>query len=154
MAGAHTGAGAQLRKGDGASPENFVPIMGIKSISGPGISRETADTTDMSTNGWRTFIGALKDGGEVSFEANWLPLETSQGQAAGGFMAEFDKDSCNSLGTWQIAAPPCDGEPDVFFEFQGVVTGQEIEIPLDDVMTFAGTIKVSGRPELVIEQSA
>lgn len=154
MAGEHTGAGAQLQKGDGASPQNFVAMLGIKSLTPPGISRETAETTDMNTDGWKTFIGALKDGGEVSFEANFLPNEPTQGQAAGGFLAEFDKSSCDSLSTWRMVAPPCDGEPDVYWEFDGIVTGADGEWPLDDVMTFDGTIKVSGRPELVVEQSA
>lgn len=149
---AHIGFGAQLQKGDGASPENFIAIMGVKSITGPEISRDSVDTTTMnSPNGFRTFIGGLVDGGEVSFEANWLPRDDTQNQAAGGFMAEFDKPSCSSTGNWRLVAPPCEGEADVYLEFNGLVTGQSIELPLDDVMGFTGTIKVSGRPELVIE---
>ena len=42
----------------------------------------------------------------------------------------------------------------VYLEFAGILSGQNIEIPMDDLMGFEGTIKVSGRPELVIEQSA
>jgi hypothetical protein len=38
--------------------------------------------------------------------------------------------------------------------FGGVVTGQSMQFPLDDLMSFNGTIKVSGRPELVIGVSA
>lgn len=151
---ARTGFGATLKKGDGTSPEQFVSILGIKSISGPEISRDTHDVTTMlSPSGWREFIGGLKDGGEVSFEANWLPRDTTQGQEEGGFMAEFDKDSCESRGNWQIAIPACEGEPDVYLQFAGIVTGQNIEMPMDDVMAFTGTIKVSGRPELVIEEA-
>lgn len=149
---AHTGMGAQLQKGDGNSPENFVSIMGIKNITGPGISRDTVDVTDMnSPNGYREFIGSLVDGGEVSFEANFLPLDDTQNQVAGGFMAEFDKGSCDSRGNWRIILPECQGEPDGYFEFAGIVTGQEVEIPMDDVMGFSGTIKVSGRPALILE---
>ena len=47
--------------------------------------------------------------------------------------------------------PACPGEPEVYLEFAGVLTGQNIEIPMDDLMGFEGTIKVSGRPTLVIE---
>lgn len=152
--GAHIGAGAELQKSDGASPANFISIMGIKSISGPGITRDAVETTDMTTEGWRTFIGGLKDGGEVSFEANFLPVDPTQNQTAGGFMAEFDKNSCDSLSQFRILLPKCDGEPDAVWEFDAVVTGQEVEIPLEEIMGFNGTIKVSGRPELLIEQSA
>jgi predicted secreted protein len=148
---AHTGFGALLLKGDGASPENFVAVMGVKSMTGPSISRDTHDTTDMqSPSGWREFIGGLVDGGEVSFEANLLPRNETQNQEAGGFMAEFDKTSCDSRGNWRIQFPECAGEAEGYMEFEGIVTGQSMQFPMDDLMSFSGTIKVSGRPELVI----
>lgn len=146
---ARTGFGALIQKGTGSgSPEDFVTILGIKSISGPSITRDTHDTTVMtSPGGWREFIGGLKDGGEVSFTANWLPRDTTQTD----LQDEFDKDSCESRSNWRIVVPACPGEPEVFLEFAGVLTGQNIEIPMDDLMGFEGTIKVSGRPTLVIE---
>lgn len=150
---ARTGFGALLQKGTGAgSPEDFSTILGIKSIDGPSISRDTHDTTVMtSPGGWREFIGGLKDGGEVSFSANWLPRDDTQGQEEGGLMAEFDKDSCESRGNWRILVPACPGEPEVYVEFAGILTGQNVSIPMDDLMSFEGTIKVSGRPTLTIE---
>lgn len=146
---ARTGFGALIQKGTGSgSPEDYVTILGIKSISGPSITRDTHDTTVMtSPGGWREFIGGLKDGGEVSFTANWLPRDTTQTDLQG----EFDKDSCESRSNWRIVVPACPGEPEVYLEFAGVLTGQNIEIPMDDLMGFEGTIKVSGRPTLVIE---
>lgn len=146
---ARTGFGALIQKGTGTgSPEDYVTILGIKSISGPSITRDTHDTTVMtSPGGWREFIGGLKDGGEVSFTANWLPRDTTQGDLAD----EFDKDSCESRSNWRIVVPACPGEPEVYLEFAGVLTGQNIEIPMDDLMGFEGTIKVSGRPTLNIE---
>ncbi len=149
---AHTGFGALLLKGDGASPENFVSVMGVKSINGMSISRDTHDTTDMaSPNGWREHIGGLVDGGEVSFEANLLPRNATQNQEDGGFMAEFDKSSCNSRGNWRISFPECEGESEGYLGFAAIVTGQSMTFPMDDLMGFTGTMKVSGRPELVIE---
>ena len=146
---ARTGFGALIQKGTGiGSPQDYVTILGIKSISGPSITRDTHDTTVMtSPGGWREFIGGLKDGGEVSFTANWLPRDESQTDLA----SEFDKDSCESRSDWRIVVPACPGEPEVYLEFAGILTGQNIEIPMDDLMGFEGTIKVSGRPTLVIE---
>lgn len=146
---ARTGFGALIQKGTGiGSPQDYVTVLGIKSISGPSITRDTHDTTVMtSPGGWREFIGGLKDGGEVSFTANWLPRDESQTDLA----SEFDKDSCESRSDWRIVVPACPGEPEVYLEFQGILTGQNIEIPMDDLMGFDGTIKVSGRPTLVIE---
>lgn len=151
---AHTGMGALLQKESDTVSDDFISIMGIKSISGPNISRDTHDTTDMmSPLGWREFIGGLVDAGEISFDANWLPRDPTQGQDTGGLMAEFDKSSCASRGRWRIVAPECEGEADVYLQMSGILTGQNIEIPMDDLMAFTGTIKVSGRPELVIDGS-
>lgn len=153
---AHTGFGAIIAKGDGQSPENFVAVLGVKSISGPSIQRDTHDVTTMNDAAtpdgqFRKFIGGLVDAGEVGFEANFLPRDETQNQADGGFLAEFDKGSCNSRGNWRIIMPECEGEGESYFQFAGIVTGAAISIPMDDVMSFNGTIKVSGRPELVIE---
>jgi len=146
---ARTGFGAFLEKGQGTSPETYEEVLGVKSMAGPSISRDTHDVTTMtSPGGWREFVGGLKDGGEVSFEANWLPRDATQSQETGGFMAEFDKESCESRGNWRIKVPGCPGEDVVYLTFAGIVTGQNINIAMEDVMTFSGTIKVSGRPTL------
>lgn len=147
---AHTGFGAELQRGDGQSPENFHSIVGIKSITGPNIQRDTHDTTDMQSTNFREFIGGLVDAGEVQFEGNFIPTDDTQGQGEGGFLAEFDKTSCDSRRNWRILVPECEGEPDVYLEFAGVVTAAGMGFPMDDLMPFNGTIKVSGRPELVI----
>lgn len=149
---ARTGFGAILQKADGNGPlALFIDIMGIKSISGPSISRDTHDVTTMTSQGWREYIGGLVDGGDVGFAANWLPRDETQGQEVGGLMAEFDKGSCESRSKWRILVPGCPGEDEVYLEFDGILSGQNIDIPLDDVMGFEGTVKVSGRPRLVIE---
>jgi hypothetical protein len=147
---AHIGLGAHLQKGDGTSPENFVSILGIKSIAGPGIKRDVIDVTTMDSGTFREFIGGLVDGGSISFDANWLPRDASQNQDAGGFMAEFDKTSCDSRGNWRITLPLCAGDSEGYFEFAGIVTGQNVTMPMEGVMAFSGEIKVSGRPRLVI----
>jgi hypothetical protein len=147
----HTGMGAVLQRGDGASPENFVDVVGIKSISGPSIARDTHDTTDMASEQYRSFIGGLVDGGEITFEGNFLPRDPTQHQEDGGLMGEFDKSSCDSLRNWRIVIPDCEGEPISYLEFGAILTAMGLEFPMDDVMSFNGGLKVSGRPRLVIE---
>ncbi len=150
---AHIGLGAQLQRGDGNSPENFVSVLGIKSITGPGIKRDAIDVTDMNSGTFREFIGGLVTGGTISFEANFLPRDPTQNQETGGFMAEFDKTSCDSRGNWRITLPECEGDSEGYFQFAGIVTGQSVTLPMDAVMAFTGEITVSGRPELVILSS-
>lgn len=152
---ARTGYGALLQKSDGASPPNWITLLGVKSISGPDVSRETHDTTQMDgASQFRTFIGGLVDAGEISFEANWLPREASQGQTADGWMGEFDRSSCDTLAQWRIVTPSCPGEDTVTINVDAIVTGSSFEIPMDDLMQFTGTMKVSGRPEMLIETPA
>lgn len=146
----HIGFGALLQKGNGASPEDFITVMGLKSLNGPSISRDTHDVTSMSSEQWREFIGGLVDAGEVTFDAYLLVGDTTQGQEEGGLIAEFDKSSCDSRGNYRIVLPECAGESEGYWEFAGIVTGASYTIPMDDVMSFSGTIKVSGRPNLVL----
>lgn len=147
---ARTGYGALLKRGDGNSPETFSTVYGIKSMQGPSITRDTHDVTSMtSPGGYKQYIGGLKDGGELTFDANWLPRDPTQSQDD-GIMSEFDRDSCESLRNWQVEIPACPGEPAVTFEFAGIYTAQNISISMTDVMTFSGTIKISGRPSIVI----
>lgn len=146
-----TGFGATLQKGDGQTPENFVAIIGISSIVPPVWSRDTHETTmSGQTSNFRTYIGGLCDGGEISFEGKFIPREPTQGQGPGGFLAEFDRTSCDSLAKWRIMLPECEGEASGYFEAIAVVTGASFSLPMDDVMVFNGTLKVSGRPELVL----
>jgi len=148
---AHTGFGAMLQRGDGQSPENFVTVLGIKSITGPAFTRDTHEVTEQAqTSNFKQYIGGMVDAGELSFDANFLPREPTQNQSVGGFLAEFDLNSCNSRGNWRITLPECEGEAEGYLELEAIVTGASIQFPMDDLMSFSGTMKVSGRPQLVI----
>jgi predicted secreted protein len=146
---AHTGFGAVLQRGNGESPEEFVDVSGIKSISGPSMTRDTHDVTDnQSESNFREFIGGLVNGGEFSFSGNFLPKDPTQNQDAGGLMAEFEKTSCDSKRNWRMVLPACDGAPEGQFDFGGILTNFSVDLPMDDVMSFQATLKVSGKPTL------
>lgn len=143
---AHIGLGAQLQKGDGNSPQNFLPIMGIKTITFSGFKRDAIDVSDMNSGNWKKMVGGMVDGGTVSFDGNFLPKEGTQA----GFMEEFDKSSCDSESDWRIVLPECAGESEGYFEFSGPATGAGFTIPMDAVMTMSGEVTISGKPTLVI----
>lgn len=147
---AHTGFGALLQRGDGASPENFVTMLGVKSITGPNFTRDTHEvTTQDQDSNFKRYIGGLADGGQISFDAQFLPRDASQGQDT-GFLSEFDKSSCDSRGRWRITFPECEGDAEGYIEMDAIVTGAAMTLPMEDIMGFAGTLKVSGRPDLVL----
>ena len=129
MTDATIGLGTTLAYGDGGSPEVFTTVAEVVSISGPGMSRELPDATHLgSPNGYREFIGGLRDGGEVTLELNWLPGN-----------ATHDQD--NAGRNWRITLPTT---PAATVTFTGVVSAFEPDIPVDDKMSLSVTIKVSG----------
>jgi predicted secreted protein len=133
---ARIGYGTLFKIGNGATPEVFTTVGEVTSITPPGMSRDAIDAThEESPDGWREFIGGLKDGGEVSLELNYVP-----GSATTILLnAEIEA----APGNKQIVFPG--GE---IFSFRALCTNFEPEAPLDDKMVASATYKVSGKPTL------
>ena len=130
MSDATSAFGTILKKGATAIAE-------ITGISGPGISRETITTTHMeSTNGWQTYIGGLKDGGEVSVDVNFLPTNATQ-------MAAIADLKDGSVDTYTIVWS--DGSS-TEWSFSALVTGIEVNADMSDKLSGSITFKVSGEP--------
>jgi predicted secreted protein len=127
--------GTQLLRGDGASPEVFTAIANVVSIEGPEVERETLDMTAHDTpDGWREFVGGLKDGGEVSVEVNYDPALHDD------LIDDFDDPAPRN---WKIVFPT---SPSVEWEFAAVLTGFSSQAPHDDKLSAEITLKVSGKP--------
>lgn len=77
--------GTLLKLGDGATPtENFTTIAELRTVSGPSIQADALDATTHNTpTPFRRFIAGLLDGGEISFEINFLPQDPSHSYSAG-----------------------------------------------------------------------
>lgn len=133
---AKIGYGTLFKIGNGASPEVFTTVAEVTSITPPGMSRDAIDAThEESPDGWREFIGGLKDGGEVSLELNFVPGSATTIL----LMAEIEANAGNK----QIVFTT--GE---IFSFVALCTNFEPEAPLDDKMVASVTYKVSGKPTL------
>jgi hypothetical protein len=66
------GADSTFSVGDGLSAEGFTVIGEITSLSGPEISAEEIEVTNLdSALNFKEFISGLKDGGSVTFTMNW-----------------------------------------------------------------------------------
>lgn len=141
---ARLGYGTLLERRIAASPENWQLIAERVSLGGPSMSRDAPDVTHMdSPNGWREFIPGLKDGGEISVEGNFVPDDPSQNVET-GLLGEFYSDV---RGLWRIVFP-LTGSPPVIWTFTGIMTGFELDMPVDDKLAFTATIKISGEPQL------
>lgn len=133
---AYFGLGIELRIGDGAGPEVFTVIPGCRSFTGPGKTRDTVDVTAHDApNGYRQFISGLRDGGEVTFDLNWLFDDPAQ-QA---LEDSFDSDDTTNF---QMAFPQA--ASDNLLTFAAFVTDMGWAGPVDDAVTRSVTLKVTG----------
>jgi predicted secreted protein len=123
------GKGTVVRLWNGASWEQ---IAEVKSIGGIGGSRNTIDTTTLDTEDYRTFIGGLRDNGELSLTLNWSRSVDST------FRTSFESDANDE---WEVVLPDDDVTS---FQFEGTITNLSMNIPIDDLITMDVTIKISG----------
>jgi hypothetical protein len=92
-----------------------------------------------SPDGYREFLGGLKDGGEVTIEANFLPAHASQ-NASTGVISFFD---AGERRNYQIVWPT---SPTTSWQFAAVVQSVEPAAPVDDKLNLSVTFKLSGKP--------
>ncbi len=119
------------------SPDLYVELAEIKSITPPSISVDQVEVTHMqSPNRYREFISGLLDGGEASFEMNFIPGSTSDDRL---FELLNLPTGVSRRRACRISYPN-----GVTWSFEAEVTGYEPDIPFDDAMTATVTLKVTG----------
>jgi predicted secreted protein len=120
---------------------NSHDIAEVISISGPGESVDSLDVTSHdSANEFKEFIAGLRDGGEVSFEANFKSSD-SDGQIA--LHTDFQAGTSR---TCQITLPDSLGN----ISGTAICTRYEFSFPVDGPARISGTIKYTGKPTLTI----
>jgi hypothetical protein len=124
---AMTGQGTIFKRGT-------APVAEINSISGPGMSRETIDVTTLDVvDGYRRFIGSLRDAGTITLNMNFTRATYLL------FKADFESDDPEA---YSIELPDDD---DTTITFDGLVTELPLNIPTGDKMTADVTIKIAGK---------
>jgi Lambda phage tail tube protein, TTP len=109
----------------------------VKSITPPSIDVDQVEVTHMqSPNRFREFISGLLDGGEASFEMNFIPGSTSDDRL---FELLNLPTGVSRRRAMRISYPN-----GVTWSFDGELTGYEPDVPFDDAMTATVTIKVTG----------
>lgn len=134
--------GTLLKKGT-SSPKT---IGSLTSISGIEITADTIDVTTLdSDGGYREFIGAFKDAGEVVAEGYFDPNSSSN---------QADLQTALDGGVEDDYSIEFPTTPAAKWEFKGVVTGFKVgDVDVDGTITFSVTIKVSGKPTLTVTES-
>lgn len=128
-----SGVGTQFKRSNMASAPTFTAIAEVNSITGPSMTRDTIDVTSLdSTGGYREFITGFRDAGTIEFNMNFT---------IAGYNAMKDDFEDDSLRDYQIVLPDAGNTT---FDFAGIVTDLPLDIPMDDKITCAITIKISG----------
>lgn len=127
------GLGTKIKLGENA-------IANLTEISGLEISADTVDVTTLdNVDGYREFIGGLKDGGEVGMSGFFDPT-TGKGQTE--FLAALES---GEVTPFTIEFPTSIGKK---WSFNGIVTTFTTGVSLEDPLSFEGSIKVTGKPKL------
>ena len=112
----------------------------LTSIAGLELSADTIETTTLdSTDGYRTFIGGLRDGGEVSVSGFFKPSDTN------GQKAMLTNLNSGAAGSFSVVFPTA---LSASWTFDGIVTSFATGAEMEDAVTFESTIKVTGKPTL------
>jgi|ERR1700675_176486 len=120
----------------------LVPVIEIIKIGGPTMKRDMKEVSNMgSPLEYKEFVAGLADGGSVTFEGNYIPKEATLSQQT--VRTDFEN---GTLSTWAInlAGPVGNG----IWAFTAFVEDLSPAYPVDDRVTFTGTLKISGKPIL------
>lgn len=138
MTGAISGYGTLLKLGDGGSPEAFATIAEVGDLKGPKRKAETIEVTSHSSpGGAKEFIPTLLDNGEVTFDVNLIPTDSTHSAATGleSILA------ARSLRNFRMVLP---NVQHTTYAFAAYVTGFEIAAPVGGKLTASLTLKISG----------
>ena len=129
--------GTLLKLGDGGGSEVFTTIAEVLDISGPGLARGVLDATSHSSGGWKEKIAGIKDGGQVSFDINWVPNNATHGSST-GLISFFEADVARNFKLVENTAPP------LTWSFSALVVNFNSAKPVDGVRKGSITLEITG----------
>lgn len=135
--------GTFLKIGDGASSEAFTTIAEVLDIGGPAMTLDTEDVTShSSTSGWAEHIGTILNGGEVSFDMNWLPANTTQSYTTSGLLRDMAN---RTLRNFQLVVPAA---ATLTWTFAALVTSFKPDLKVKGAQRASVSLLISGVPTL------
>jgi predicted secreted protein len=141
MSNAWWAYGSEFKIGDDGTSETFTAVAEVIDISGPSMTRDAIDVTNQdSTSGWREFVPGMRDGGEVSITANWIPVNATH-DGTSGILSKFTDDV---LHNFQIITADDGSSGSMDIDFAGLVTNFNPTLPLTEQGQLDFTIKISG----------
>jgi hypothetical protein len=120
---------------ESATPGTYTAVGDVREFDAHTITVDTVDVTNFGhTDGFRRFIAALADAGEVSFTISYDPALTV-------YTALQTIATARALKNWKFTY--LGGANTIV---SAILTSLGRAVPLDDSMTVEVTLKVSGAP--------
>jgi len=142
MSNATSSFGTLLKIGNGSTSETFATIAEVRDIKGPNLKLNTKEVTShSSTDGWKEYIGTLLEAGEISFDLNWLPADSTHSFSAGLVKDMVGRTKRNFQIVFPAAAP-------LTWSFTALVVGFNPGAPVDGELLGSVTLQVTGKPTL------
>lgn len=133
MTNAIAGVGASFEREDDTSSGVYNAIAEVTNISGPSMTRDTIDVTNLdSIGGYREFIAGFRDGGEMVLTMNFTVNGYEQ------LHIDFASDTAVN---YQLVLPDAGNYT---LGFAGLVTALPLTVPTDSQITMDVTIKITG----------
>jgi hypothetical protein len=137
MSNASLGYGGVIEISTGDSPDVLTTMQEVTNITPPSSTLDQIDVSHMqSPNRRREYISGMTDGGEFSFEMNFVP-----GAATDDFLFAI---LTTPVGVSRRRHLRLSFPNGVTWFFDGELTGYEMSMPFDDKMSATATFKVTG----------
>jgi Lambda phage tail tube protein, TTP len=127
--------------GGGMNIALYVPLLETIKAAGPLMKMDMKEASNMqSPSTYKEFIAGLRDGGTVTFEGNYVPkgADNSQANLRTDFESGLIQNYCLAL--------PLAGSG--IWVFDAYVQDIAPAYPIDDRVTYTGTLKITGKPLL------
>jgi len=116
-----------------------VTLTNVTNVSGMDSDVEEIDVTSHDSSGaYREFVASFIDAGEVQFDLNFNPRETTHRATTGGILWLRDQ---RIIAPFKIKFP---GTPTDSVSFMGFVKSAPFDAPYDDKLSATVTVRVSG----------
>jgi hypothetical protein len=124
----------RLQLGDGNSPEAFEDFCSIFDVAGLGETKPLVDVTTLCDLA-RVFRNGLKEGAEVTIQANFIQGDQQTRDLFGRYQAD-------ELANFRLII--VDSSPDEYFAFRATILGWQITPPIGEKAVMQFTLKISG----------
>lgn len=128
---------------DLGSPAITTDIGEVRTIGGPTLGADLVDVTHQkSPSGFREFIMGLQTGGEVSFDINYLPSDTTH-DASTGLLSKFEGRTNQG---YQLSFPD---SPVVLWTFSAFLTAFSPDADPESQLLASITLGITGKPTIL-----